>query len=104
MANRDAELEATLGRGVRARRIERRLTQVELAERANVSIGALQNLENGRGSTTSTLVRVVHALGRDEWIESLAPNDAGFNPLDLLEPRRSPRRRPPQRVRRVRSA
>ena len=100
MAKQHEDLEAVLGSSVRALRIDRRLTQVELAELANVSLGALKNLESGRGSTTSTLVRVVHALGRDGWLHALAPTAATFNPLDLIEPRASTQRRGPRRVRR----
>jgi transcriptional regulator with XRE-family HTH domain len=88
MARQHQELEVELGSALRAQRIERRLTQEDLAERANVSLGALKNLENGRGSTTGTMVRVVHALGRDEWLSSLAPDDT-FNPLDLVDSRRA---------------
>lgn len=103
MANQHEDLEVVLGSSVRTQRIDRRLTQVELAELANVSVGALKNLEGGRGSTTSTLVRVVHALGQDRWLHALAPTSKAFNPLDLIEPRGSAPRREPRRVRRAAS-
>lgn len=103
-----AQLEQHLGVSVRAQRIDQHWSQVELAELANVSVGALKNLESGRGSTTSTLVRVVHALGHDDWLGALAPAATSFNPLDLLISA-GPRRRsavretgPTSRVRRVR--
>lgn len=92
---RPEELEAALGARLRELRIDQRLTQVELAELANVSLGALKHLESGSGATTSSLTRVLHALGRDAWIDQLGPASA-FNPLELLDGR--PRRRP-QRVR-----
>ena len=94
MARQHQELEVALGDGIRAQRIEQRLTQDELAVRANVSLGALKNLENGRGSTTGTLA---HALGQDEWLRSLVPSRT-FNPLDLIDARRAD----PHRARRVR--
>jgi len=91
--------EVLLGRNVRELRLSTRLTQRELAERANVSVGALRNLENARGSSTATLVRVLHALGNDGWIAQLAPSSS-FNPLDLVAQRRSASRaRGPGRVR-----
>jgi transcriptional regulator with XRE-family HTH domain len=103
MTNQYEDLERTLGAGVRALRIDRRLTQIELAELANLSVGALKNLESGRGSSTTTLVRVVHALGQDQWLGELAPTVATFNPLDLLSPRGpTPRRGPRRGPRRVR--
>ena len=93
------EQEELLGRNLRALRISRRFTQRELAERANVSIGALRNLENAHGSSTSTLVRVLHALGKDDWIAQLSPVTS-FNPLDLVAAKRSTSRaRGPSRVR-----
>ena len=99
MANQQKELETVVGEGVRTLRIDQRLTQMELADRANISVGALKNLEGGRGSSTTTLVKVVHALGQDRWLRSLAPEAATFNPLDLIEPRRSKGSRRPRRVR-----
>ena len=95
---RSDELEATLGERLRSLRLAQRLTQAELAERANVSLGALKHLETGAGATTSTLTKVVRALGQERWIESLGPAPA-FNPLDLLEARERRRRPGPRRVR-----
>lgn len=93
------EIERELGRRLRELRVRQRLTQTELAERANVSVGALKHLESGAGATTTTLVKVLRALGQEGWIDSLGPTTS-FNPLDLLDPR-APRRRvtPPRRVR-----
>ena len=99
MTSQFEDLEGNLGEGVRALRIDQRLTQVELAKRANVSVGAVKNLENGRGSNTTTLVRVVHVLGQDAWLSALAPSAETFNPLVLLESRTSGTRRGPRRVR-----
>jgi transcriptional regulator with XRE-family HTH domain len=87
------DLERTLGGNVRQVRIDRRLTQAELAELANVSIGALRHLEGGVGSTTATLAKVLRALGREEWLDTLAPASTPFNPLKLLEDRKKEARR-----------
>ncbi|MGH9110035.1 MAG: helix-turn-helix domain-containing protein [Acidimicrobiales bacterium] len=99
---RTEELEGTLGRSLRAVRIARRLTQAELADLANVSVGALKHLESGAGATTTTLVKVVRALGEERWLDRLAPAPAPFNPLELLDARKGDDIRPraPQRVRR----
>lgn len=82
-------------------RIAKRLTQAELAELANVSLGALKHLESGSGATTTTLVKVVAALGQAGWIETLAPPPATFSPLELVEARDQQRKQErPRRVRR----
>jgi transcriptional regulator with XRE-family HTH domain len=98
---RTEEREAELGRRVRALRIARRLTQSELSESANVSLGAVKNLERGTGSTTTTLIKVLRALAADDWISTLGPGPEPFNPLQVLDARRSGRTKPsgPQRVR-----
>jgi len=81
------ELEVALGQGIRARRIAAGLSQAELADRANVSVGAIHHLERGKGASTKTLTRALAALGADGWIDQLTPPPPAFNPLDLLEAR-----------------
>src|ERR1039458_563159 len=97
------ELEQTLGRNVRSLRISQSLTQSELATRANVSLGALQHLERGTGSTTATLVKVLRALGAEKWLDTLGPAPTRFNPLDLLATAKSEahQAKGPPRVRRT---
>lgn len=77
-------LERELGAGVRRARKAQSLTQQELADRANVSIGTVKNLESGKGSTVATLIRVLRVLGRENWIEELYVDKPTFNPFDLL--------------------
>ncbi len=100
------ELEQALGAGVRAVRIQRGLTQVAVAERANISVGAVQHLETGAGATTSTLVKVLRVLGVEGWLSTLAPPPAPFDPLALLEQRERAARvaTPRSRVRRTEGA
>lgn len=93
------DLERALGRQLRDLRIDRRLTQSELAERANVSLGAVKHLERGSGSTITTLAKVLRALGQERWFDTLVPDEEAFNPLDLLEARDARRPRRPTRVR-----
>jgi transcriptional regulator with XRE-family HTH domain len=87
--------EVALGDQVRRVRIGRDLDQAGLAELADVSVGAVSNLERGRGSSLRTLIRVLRALGRIEWLETLAPA-VGVSPMQLL---RSKQRTPKPRVR-----
>jgi len=77
-----AEMEAALGEKLKALRLSRNLDQQTLAERAGLSVRALRNLESGQGSTLKTLVSVLRALGRQEWLNTVAPL-ATINPLTL---------------------
>ena len=86
------EWEQRVGDQLRRARLAAGLDQVELAASADVSIGALRNLERGSGSTLRTLVRVVRALGLDAWLDSLSPA-VGVSPIDILRSGRSERTR-----------
>jgi len=76
------ELEADLAEKLKALRLSQNLDQVTLAERAGISERALRNLENGAGSTIKTLISVLRTLGRQEWLDTVAPV-ATINPLTL---------------------
>ena len=78
------EWEAEIGQQVRVLRTRSGYTQADLAQRAGVSVGTIRNLESGVGSTLSTLIEVVRALGRTEWLETLAP-PVTVSPLELLD-------------------
>ncbi len=80
------EWEAYLGEQCRAMRIRADLEQAELATRASVSLGALKNLEGGKGSSLKTLIKVARALGRTDWLEALAPKIT-VSPMQLLRSR-----------------
>jgi transcriptional regulator with XRE-family HTH domain len=77
------EWEQSLGEQIRAARIAGDLDQARLAELANVSKGAVSNLERGRGSSLKTLVAIVRALDRTDWLESLAP-PISVSPMQML--------------------
>lgn len=88
------ELEQLLGSHLRVLRLRQNITQRNLAERANVAPGAVQNAESGRGATIRTLVRMLKVLGRTDWIDVLAPR-VSVSPLQVLK---SGSRRPRQRA------
>ena len=90
--------EAEFGAQVRRARLIEDITQKELAERANVSTATVQMLESGQGSTLKTIIKVLRALGRDDWLGTLEPEPT-VSPLrmareaeGLREPRRASRR------------
>jgi len=83
MHNTTEEWEKVVGEQIRSARIANDLDQAALSKLANVSIGALSNLERGRGSSLTTVVAVVRALGRTDWLETLAPQ-VSISPLQML--------------------
>ena len=89
------ELEQFIGDSLKKLRLSRNIAQRLLAERAGVSTRALQGLENGEGSSLGTLVRVLRALGREDWFKTIAPV-ATVNPMVTVrhaEPRQRARHR-----------
>lgn len=89
------EWAALLGDQVRHARIAADFDQERLAALADVSVNALSNLERGKGSSLKTLVAVVRALGRTDWLEALAP-PVTVSPLQML---RAKQKAPRTRVR-----
>ena len=90
-----AELESALGESLRALRLDRNIDQKTLAERAGISVRAVKNLEGGLGSTLKSLVAVLRALDREDWLKTIAPV-ATINPLTMTrgaQPRQRARRR-----------
>jgi len=76
------EMEADLGEKLKRLRLNKNLDQKTLAARAGVSVRALRNLESGAGSTIKTLMSIVRALGRESWLQTVAPIPT-INPLTL---------------------
>jgi transcriptional regulator with XRE-family HTH domain len=81
-ANTIAEHEQLLGERVKTFRLHQNLDQITLAQRAGISVGALKNFERGSGSTVKTLIAVLRALGREDWLATIAPI-ATINPLSM---------------------
>jgi transcriptional regulator with XRE-family HTH domain len=85
------ELEVKLGEAVRAVRLQRNLDQISLAKQAGISVTALKHLESGQGATVKTLVKIVRALGRNDWIMQLAPV-VSINPLHMVKEKKARQR------------
>ena len=86
------EWETELGRHLRTLRLRQNIDQRQLAERADVALNAVKRLEAGKGATVTSLVKVLRVLGRENWIESLAPQ-VTVSPLQLLKDGRPLRQR-----------
>lgn len=85
------EMEAEIGSYLRTYRIHRNIDQATLSERAGISVRALRNLEAGNGSSLRTLCTVLKALGREGWLDVIAPVPS-INPL-MLTRKAKPRQR-----------
>ena len=99
-SNSTVDWERYLGEQFRAMRIRAGVEQAVLAERADVSTGAIKNLESGKGSSLKTMIKIVRCLGRTDWLESLAPQ-VSVSPMQMLAATR--RTAPRQRVSRPRN-
>jgi len=80
------EWEAELGQQLRALRLRQNINQQQLAAQAGVALNAVKNLEAGKGTTLSSLVKVLRALGRADWLGTLAP-PVSVSPLQMLKGR-----------------
>jgi transcriptional regulator with XRE-family HTH domain len=94
-----AQWEQRLGDEVRSLRQRQRLTQAELAQRANISLSAVKYLEGGRGSSLATLIRIARVFDRTEWLASFAPPEPAVSPLAVLREHQRLAKAEPKRVR-----
>lgn len=85
------ELERLLGERIRRLRLRKNFTQDETAKRAGLSRKSIFSLENGRGGTIESLVRVLKALDSTDGIAAIAP-EASISPLAILHSPREPKR------------
>ena len=85
------QLAVLLGQRLRALRLRQNIDQQQLAGRAGVALNALKNLESGKGGTTRSLLKVLRALGREDWLDALSPQ-VSISPLLALT-RKPPRQR-----------
>jgi len=79
----DEAVLAEMGQRLTAARLDRRLTQAQLAQAAGVSKRTVERLEDGASAQLTNLVRCLRALGKLEGLERLLP-ETPVNPLDLL--------------------
>lgn len=78
------EWEAELGQQLRALRLRQNINQQQLAGQAGVALNAIKKLEAGKGTTVTSLVKVLRALGRADWLGTLAPT-VSVSPLQMLK-------------------
>lgn len=67
----DSEVIAELCRRIKDARIEQRLSQIDLAERAGLGIATIKRAEMGESVTLSTLICILRGLNRLHQLESV---------------------------------
>lgn len=78
----ETESLAVLGQRIAQERINAEMTQQELADKAAISLATLSKAERGHPMTTSTLFRILDALGQGSKLSELFPEPA-INPIAL---------------------
>jgi len=86
------QIEAVLCAQVRRIRLARNITQAQLADEAGVSLPTIGRLENGKGITLDTFIRVLMALGVQQNLEGLLP-DPTVRPVERMGASGSERKR-----------
>lgn len=86
----DQAVLAELGERVRAARLERNLSQQQLADEAGIGRMTVQRLEEGGSASLRSLIRILRALDELDGLRRLLP-PPGPSPLE--EARRQGRRR-----------
>lgn len=59
----EAEITQELGKRIAKQRIQKNITQADLAKRAGIGVATLQRLEKGDGSTLSVFIKTLISLG-----------------------------------------
>lgn len=89
----DAAVLQELGARLRAVRLNRNLSQAQLAEEAGIGRVTLQRLEEGKGGASlPSMIRVLRALDLSESLDQLVPPPRP-SPLEELKRREQPRLR-----------
>jgi len=86
------EWETELGQNLRALRLRQNIDQRQLAEQADVALNVVKKLEGGKGSTLTSFIKVLRALGREEWLNTLAPV-ISISPLQMVKDKKPLRQR-----------
>ncbi len=82
----DKAILSEIGVRVSRQRLNRNITQVDLARRAGVARIVVQRLEGGRGCTLENFVRVLRTLGLLDQLDAFLP-ETGLSPLQLAKSR-----------------
>jgi transcriptional regulator with XRE-family HTH domain len=92
----DAEIIQELGDRLRQYRLQRNITQAELAERTGLHLNTVKHAELGHDPQLTTVVKILRGLNRLEALDAFLPPPM-MSPLQLAKMKKKKR----QRARRV---
>ena len=78
-----SDYEIMIGEQIRRLRISSGIDQLQLASAANISVGAVKNLEGGKGSSLKSLIMVLRTLKAEQWLNTLSP-ETSVSPMQIL--------------------
>lgn len=73
-----------LGKRFKAYRMQKKLTQQQLAERAGISLFTVAQIEKGKSVSSSMLISVLRALRLLDNLEMFLP-EIGVSPIEILK-------------------
>lgn len=79
----NSQVEAELGKRLKRFRLERNLSQTEVATRSGLSRRTITAIENGEGSTLSTFIALLRALHALDVLDAFLP-DYGISPVAMM--------------------
>jgi transcriptional regulator with XRE-family HTH domain len=85
------ELTLKIGRDIRNLRVLKNINRHTLCSTAQVSMSALRKLETNGKASIQTLVKVLQALDKTDWLLNLSPQ-ISINPLDMTRRGKSRKR------------
>jgi transcriptional regulator with XRE-family HTH domain len=80
----DDAILAEMGKRIARCRLDRQLTQADVAERAGVSKRTVERIEAGASAQLSTIIRILRVLNLLQGVDLLIPKP-GPRPMDLLK-------------------
>jgi transcriptional regulator with XRE-family HTH domain len=99
---RIGDIEVDFGGAIRQARIRKGYSLEDVAARANLSANAVRSLELGRGSTLSTLLKVLNILDETKLFTDWIDRGKAFSPVEALKQSKRRTSQPPRRVSRKR--
>jgi transcriptional regulator with XRE-family HTH domain len=87
------QIEQELGKRLKNHRVDLNLSQSVIATRSGLSRRTITAIENGEGSTLTSLIAILRALNALDTLESFLP-DPGPSPMALARLQESPTKYP----------